>query len=185
MPLDSGFSAVVDMTNVKDSSGINPVHQDAGDYRGIIKDVSNGQATGGQQNKYVMYLVADAERPSATYPYRCTLTEKSLWKLRNILVAAGVNIPKKKFKLTAAILEKIVGKEIGMSLEDDEYEGKLRSVIVGVFPADDLPDEEEAPPAKKKPADTNKKAKPADDDDETEDDDDEDEDLDELDIDDL
>jgi hypothetical protein len=181
MPLDAGYTTVVDMTNVKDSSGINPVHQEPGDYKGIIKDVSNGKATSGQMNEFIMFLVADADRPSATYPYRCTLTEKSLWKLRNILVAAGKNLPKKKFKLTAAVLNSIVGSEIGMSLEDNEYEGKVNSQIVGVFPASDLPDEEEEPPAKKK-ANAKKKPKEEEEDDT---DDDDDEDLDELDIDDL
>lgn len=174
------------MSNVKDSSGINPVHQEPGDYRGVIKDVSNGKATSGQMNEFILFLVADADRPSATYPYRCTLTEKSLWKLRNILVAAGKNIPKKKFKLTASVLNSIVGSEIGMSLEDNEYEGKVNSQIVGVFPASDLPDDEEEPPAKKK-ANAKKKAKDDDEDepDNSTDDDDDDEDLDELDIDDL
>lgn len=180
MPLDSGFTAVVDMTNVKDSSGINPVHQEAGDYRGVIKDVSNGKAKN-TDNVTITYLVADADRPSATYPYICTITEKSLWKLRNILVAAGVTLPKKKFKLTGAILQKIVGAEIGMSLDDNEYEGKMRSSITGVFPAADLPEDEEIEetPVKKK-APTKKKATEEDDSD-----DDDDDDLDELDIDDL
>lgn len=180
---------IVDFTNVKESSGFNPKHQPAGDYKGIIKGVEYGES---QANKTPMltYQIADADTPSAVYRYNCTLTEKSLWKLRNLLVATGVNVPKKKINV-ASVAEKIVGKEIGMSLDDDEYEGKMRSQIVGVFPASDLPDEEEAPKPKKGKA----KPKPeeADDDDETDtvdspdssDDDDEEEDLDELDIDEL
>lgn len=182
MPLDSGSSFVVDFTGVKDRSGFNPVHQEAGDYRGVIKDVNEGQATT-SGNKLITYTIADAERPSATYRYSCTLTDKSLWKLRNLLVAAGVKVPQKKIKLTAAILSKIVGEEIGISLDDHEYEGKMSSEIVNVFPADDLPEDEPAPTPKvaaKKPAAKGKAAPAAEEAEE-----DEDEDLDELDIDEL
>ncbi len=181
---------VVDFTNVKEQSGFNPKHQPEGDYRGLVKGVEYEES---KQNKTPMltYAIADADMPSAVYRYNATLTEKSLWKLRNLLVAAGVNVPKKKLNV-ASVAEKILGKEIGMSLADDEYEGKVRSQIVGVFPASDLPDEEEAPAAKKKAKKPAAPA-PADDDDDTDTvespaddtDDDDEEDLDELDIDDL
>lgn len=177
MPVSSEFTHVADFTNVKDRSGVNPTHQPAGDYRGVIKDASEGKS---KQNNtpMVTYIIADADRPSATYRYNCTLTDKSLWKLRNLLVAAGLAVGQKKIKLTAATLNKVIGREIGMSLDDHEYEGKMSSEITNVFPADDLPDDEpEAPPAKKA---STKKAAAVDEDDE-----DEDEDLDELDIDEL
>lgn len=194
MPLDSSWSQVTDFTNVKDSSGFNPTHQPAGDYRGVVKDVTAGKSN--QGNDTVTFAIADANRPSAVYRYVCTFTDKSLWKLRNLVIAAGMSVPKKRIKLTAATLNKLIGKEIGMSLDDNEYEGKMSSQIMGVFPASDLPDDdgdtstpvveddddddedevEEAPKkAAKKPA---KKAKPAPVEEEEED-------LDELDIDDL
>lgn len=178
MPLKTDVAYIVDMTNVKDSSGINPKHQPAGDYRGVIKDLVDGVSK--NDNKKLDVIIADADMPSATYRYTCTFTEASLFKLRNLLVAAGMSAPKKKIKLTAAVLNKLIGREVGMSLDDDEYEGKMRSTITGVFPADDLPEDEPAPRATKKTS--TKKAEPAPADDE---DDDEEEDLDELDIDDL
>lgn len=178
---------VIDFTNTKDSSGINPTHQPAGDYRGKIMKCDVGPSQAG--NPQVVYLIQDADRPSAVYRYNCPLSEKSLWKIRNILVAAGVSVPKKKVKIDP---ERIVGKEVGMSLDDDEYEGKMRSQIVGVFPASDLAEDsddtatdedvaEEAPAAKKKAA--AKKTKPAST--PAADDEDDDEELDELDIDEL
>lgn len=199
MPLESNVNFVVDFTNVKESSGFNPIHQPAGDYRGVVKDVIAGKS--GQGNETVTFAIGDADRPSAVYRYVCTFTEKSLWKLRNLLVACGKNAPKKKLKLTAATLNALIGKEIGMSLDDNEYEGKMSSQIMGVFPASDLPeddgdtatdedvedddaeeaDEEQAPKkTKAKPAATKKKAAPA-----PAAEDEDDEDLDELDIDDL
>lgn len=179
---------VVDFTNVKDSSGYNPTHQQAGDYHGKIIKCEVGKSSA-NQTPMVTYAVQDVDRPSAVYRYNCTITEKSLWKWRNILVAAGVAVPKKKVKIDP---DKIVGKDIGISLDDDEYEGKMRSQIVSVFSADDLSndsgdtdldgDEEDAPPAKpaKKASAKAAPAKAA-----KVEEEDEEEDLDELDIDDL
>lgn len=170
---------IVDFTNVKESSGFNPQHQEEGDYKGVIKsfDHSISQAN---KNPMLTFAIADADRPSAVYRYQCVLLETSLWKLRNLLVAAGITVPKKKVNISS-VLPRLISKEIGMSLADDEYEGKMRSMIAGVFPADDLADDEPAPPAKKKPA----AKKPVASDDDDEDDTEADEDLDELDIDDL
>lgn len=174
-----GNAIVVDFTNVKDQSGFNPTHQPAGDYRGKI--VGFNQNPSKNNNPQVTYTVQDVDRPSATYRYNCPLTENALFKLRNILVAAGVAVPKKRIKVDP---ERIVGKEIGMSLDDHEYENKMSSEIVGVFPASDLPaddddvEDEPAPKAAAKKTST-KKAAPAAAEEEDE------EELDELDIDDL
>src|SRR5690606_37303696 len=85
-----------------------------------------------------------------SYPYYCKLQENQLWKLRNLLIAAGLSVPKKKLKLDP---NRVVGKTIGVTMEDDEYDGKLKSVIAAVFPAaelvegnivDDEPEDDEA-----------------------------------------
>ena len=180
MPLPKQL--VADFTNVKDASGYSQTHVKPGDYRGRVKSVEYGES---QQNKTPMltYSLQLVSRPSATYRYNCTLTEKSLWKLRNLLVAAGVNVPKKKVNISG-IAEKIVGREIGMTLDDDEYEGRVRSQVTGVFPAADLPQDA--------PADEGDDDATADDDTDAEDDspvaddtDSEEEDLEELDLEDM
>lgn len=178
---DMPAKIIVDFTNVKESSGFNPQHQEEGDYRGVIKSVEHSLSQN-NKNPMLTFAIGDADRPSAVYRYQCVLLETSLWKLRNLFVAAGINVPKKKLNISS-VLPKLTGKEIGMSLADDEYEGKMRSMIAGVFPADDLADDEPAPPAKKKPA--SKKPTASDDEDDTDDETEGDDDLDELDIDDL
>jgi hypothetical protein len=161
----------VDMTNVSEGSGVRPTHQPPGDYLGKITAVAHSTAKS-SGNALVTFTIQDVDKPSATYPYRCTLNAEALWKLRSLMVAAGVNAPKKKFAFDT---DRLVGKEVGMTLEDDEYEGKLKSVIADVFPPTDLPEDEPTPKkvANKKPA---AKAPVEEEDDE---------DLDELDIDDL
>lgn len=168
---------IVDFTNVREGSGYTQVHQRPGDYLGRVKSVEYGQS---KENKTPMltYALQDARRPSATYRYNCPLTEKSLWKLRKLLVACGVSVPSKKLNVHQ-VAEKIVGREVGMSLDDEEYNGKLRSQVIDVIPASELtqdaPADEEPEPT---PTDDDDDATPADDE-ETE------EDLEELDLEDM
>lgn len=168
---------IVDFTNVKESSGFNPVHQEPGDYRGVIKSVGFAPSKAG--NDQFMFAIADVDRPSAVYRYACQLTENTLWKLRNLIVACGIDVPKKKVNVSS-VVQRLVGKEVGISLDDNEYEGKVSSQIVSVFPSDELADpEEDTPPAAKKAA-AKKKAAATEEDEE-----DVAEDVEDLDIDDL
>src|SRR3546814_8631654 len=68
----------------------------------------------------------------AVYPVYCVLDPKSLWKLRDVLVACGKKVPKKRLAIKGDV---ILNKEVGIFLEDDEYEGKPKSVITSFFPA--------------------------------------------------
>lgn len=158
---------VLDFTNVRESSGINPKHRPAGDYRMKVSKVTESKSKAG--NDQWVFIFTPTDMQSASYPYYCQLQENQLWKIRNLLVAAGINVPKKKINVDP---NKLVGREIGVTLDDDEYEGKLKSVITAVFPADDLDDEDV-------PSDT------ADDTDDAETDDVSEDDMDELDVEDL
>jgi hypothetical protein len=154
-------SAALDFTNVKEAGAFNPRRQAAGDYKAKVTAVVDAESKKTGKSQWLFTIQVNG----ASYPYYCMLEESSLWKIRNLLIAAGVNVPKKRVKVNPNI---VVGKTIGVTLEDDEYEGKLKSVIQATFPAselseDDVPDEDEdaedddedeAPPkkAKAKPA---------------------------------
>lgn len=127
----------LDFTNVKDRGPYNPKHKPEGDYRAKITGVVEGDSSKGNPMwTYAVQLTSDS---SAVYPERCVLTDTSLWKLRNIFQAAGITVPKKKVQVDP---NKIVGREIGITLEDDEYEGKMKSVIAAVFKASELTEDE-------------------------------------------
>jgi hypothetical protein len=183
---------IMDFTDVKDQSPISPTHQPPGDYKGFVKAVDYSVSQNENKTPQLVYVIADADRPSATYRYNCPLTKPSAWKIRNLFIAAGVEVPKKRMNI-ASVAEKILNREIGMTLDDDEYEGRLRSQIQRVFPVGELPaDEDEETPAQRRKArraaeDAKRaKAKPGKKDEELEDvDEEEDEDLDELELDDL
>lgn len=157
MPTAAGTTPtkrVLDFTNVKDQSGINPKHRPAGDYRVKISKVEENESKKG--NPQWVFVLTPSDMQSAAYPYYCQLNAESLWKIRNLLIAAGIDVPKKKVNVDP---QKLVGREIGVTLDDDEYEGKLKSVITAVFPASDL-DDAELPADESEDDDTEEAAEP-------------------------
>lgn len=128
---------VVDFTNVKDRGPYNPKRKPAGDYKAKITAVE--QTKSSKDNPMLIFAVQLVSDASAVYPERCVLTDASLWRLRNLLLAAGLSVPKKKVKVDP---NKALGRVIGVTLEDDEYEGKMKSVISAVFKESELTDDE-------------------------------------------
>lgn len=127
-------SMTVDFTKVKDGGNFNKKRIPAGDYLAKITKVQDAKAKGDDQFQY-LFTIQVAQFPTTAYPYYCKLVENQLWKLRNLLIAAGISVPKKKIKVEPS---KIVGRTIGVTVEDDEYDGKEQSVIQAVFPASEL-----------------------------------------------
>lgn len=166
---------VVDFSDVPEEGGrkFKKIRQEAGDYRAKILKVEDAVSSKDGIFQYLFTIQAGR----GVYPYYCKLQANQLWKLRGLLKAAGMNVPSKRVNVDPG---KVVGKEIAVTLEDDEYDGKDQSSIDSVFPLSELddgttPDQEEdeeeveetseeaeeedeeepAPPPKKK------KAKPA------------------------
>lgn len=176
MAKTTASEAVMDFTNVKDRSPVNPKHQPEGDYKGKVISVADvvSKKDGVKQWLYII------EVGKGTYPYYCKHVPDQAWKIRNLLIAAGLNVPKKKVRVDP---NKVVGRIIGVTLEDDEYEGKMKSVISATFPAsevddDDVEDEDEDAADEDEdeaPAPKSKKPAATDDDDEDEDEDEDEE----------
>lgn len=135
---DTASKRVLDFTNVKDRGAFNPRHVPAGDYRMKVTAVTETNIKDSSDKQWVFTLQLTS-RSQNTYPYRCQLKENVLWKIRNLLIAAGLNVPKKKVNVDP---NRVVGREIGATLEDHEYEGKMSSEVVAVFPVSDLSGEE-------------------------------------------
>src|ERR1051326_184880 len=114
----------LDMTNVKERGEYNPKHMPEGDY--VFEVVSVVDKASGSGNEMWTYGLQLVDMASAVYPYRCVLNVESLWEVRNLFMAAGIQVPKKKLQVDPM---KIIGKKVAGSLIDDEYEGKMKSVI--------------------------------------------------------
>jgi len=125
----------LDFSNVKESSGINPKHKEDGEYLATVIEVRDDPAKDGEAMWNFIIKLEDDK--TATYAYYCKLVENQLWKLRNLFIAAGVDLPKKAVKVDP---NKVVNKQVGLILEGEEYEGKMKSIISGIIPKEELTD---------------------------------------------
>lgn len=154
-------AAVVDFSNVKEGGNFNKKHYPPGDY--LAKVVKVQDVTKKDDKKVKMWLFT-IEVKTGRYPYYVTPgAENQAWKVRNLFVAAGINVPKKRVNVDP---NKVVGKEIGVTLDDEEYDGKMQSVIAATFPTSELdgdePDGDEEEEVEDEPKAKKKKAKDSD-----------------------
>jgi hypothetical protein len=175
----------IDFTNVKEPSAYNPKHIEPGEYLGKIKAVIEKKSNDG--DPMLVYEVTLDDVPGASYPYYVKInfdTEKSqAWKIRQLFMAAGITVPKKALNVN---VEKVVGKRVGVEIEEDEYQGRMKGAVRRFILAsevsgpqdteadEDDEDEEDAPPPPRKRAAAKKKvAPPVEDDEDDEDEEDE------------
>lgn len=124
-------SVNLDFTKVKDGGNFSKRHQTPGDYEGKITKVDDAKAKGDGTPMWLFTI----EVNGASYPLYCKHQENQLWKIRNLCIAAGINVPKKKVQVDP---NRLVGRKIGVTLEDEEYEGKMQSVVQATFPRSEL-----------------------------------------------
>lgn len=125
----------IDFTNVKEGGNFNKKHQAPGDYLATVIKVEDAVK---KDDKSVKMWLFTIKVGTGTYPYYCNRNAANqLWKIRNLMVAAGINVPKKRVKVDP---NKVVNRKIGVTLEDEEYEGKMQSSISATFPTSELED---------------------------------------------
>lgn len=118
----------LDFSNVTEGSTFSPRRLPEGPYLATLARVESKDSKAG--NPMLVYTVIPVEHPTAVYPYYVLLDEKQLWKFRALLLAAGKEVPRRKVTVDP---ESIVGKQIMIDLKDDEWEGREKSVIAGIF----------------------------------------------------
>ena len=126
-------SKVVDGTNVKERGQFNPRHKEPGDYLAVIVAVDDHTSKNGGDG-WVATLQLDSDS-RATYPYYMQLGEKTAFKVWSIFEAAGIPLPKKRVKIDP---NRLVNREVGIALEDDEFNDRVKSSIIQVFPPVEL-----------------------------------------------
>lgn len=163
----------LDFSKVKDQSAFNPKRKTEGEYIGTITSFTDGKSKSGNA-MWVFGITLETDR-RAVYPTYCLLDPDSLWKLRNVMEAVGFKVPKRRQNVDG---NRLLGKRIGVFLEDDEYEGKPKSVVANFFPPDDYsgPDNEDDDQDEELPDDSEEEeyeddSVPAEDDEDTDEDD--------------
>lgn len=120
----------IDFSDVKAPS-FSTTHQEPGVYNAEISGVEMAKTKSDNTDMLVFAITAGPGR----YPYYCKIVPNQLWKLRELIEAAGTKVPNKVVQIDPA---KYVGARINIELEDDTYNGKLRSRVARVAPFSQL-----------------------------------------------
>lgn len=123
----------VDLSAVKEGGNFRPRRKPEGDYRAKIVKVDD-HLKEGKMPGWVYTIQIDGDARS-TYPYYVNPEAKQAWKIRAICVAVGINVKLARVKFDP---NKLVNKALGVALEDDEYEGRMKSTIADVFTVDEV-----------------------------------------------
>lgn len=132
----AGTARAVDLSNVKEGGGsFRPRRKPEGDYRAKIVKVDDHQPRDASKPMGWVFTIQVEGDARSTYPYYVNPAPKEAWKIRSICAAAGINVKLARIKFDP---NKLVNKMIGIALEDDEYEGRPKSVIADVFTVDEV-----------------------------------------------
>lgn len=119
----------VDFSNVSEGGGAARVP--AGDYAVKVKKVESKISSNDKPYlNWELEGINGALKGKKIY-HTTSLQEQALFNLRNTLMACKVNVPKSKMQID---LKKLVGLVMGITVDDDEYKGKIKSAVVDVFP---------------------------------------------------
>lgn len=111
-----------------------------GDYPFTIKKVELTESSKGNKMFRITFIGKSGKvRGKQTRDYFVFKAE-ALFKLRELLEALEMDVPKKVGKLTGADLE---GKDIGITLGDEEYDGKMQSKAQNYVPITDLTEDDD------------------------------------------
>ena len=114
----------IDFSDVK-APTYTAAHQEPGVYNAEIAGVELAKAKKDGTDMLVFAIKCGPGR----YPYYCKIVPNQLWKLRELIEAAGTKVPSKVVQIDP---DKYVGKKINVELEDDTFYGKLRSRVARV-----------------------------------------------------
>lgn len=114
----------VDFTGVE--SGGRPRYPE-GDYIATIKSIVPG--TKGDEDKPILkvtFEISEGKFEGQTVREDYFITPKALFRLKGLLEAINVKVPSKVVNLP---LKKMIGKEVGITLTDDEYNNRKYSEV--------------------------------------------------------
>jgi hypothetical protein len=113
-------------------------HIQSGDY--LMKCLSVEEGISKQDNEMLVFKFEGLEKAAKNRQFRlhCTLTDNSLWKLKQTLRALGLEVPDDPSDLDPSEVEDI---EVIGTVTDNEYEGKVNSRLSEIRAVSDVEDE--------------------------------------------
>lgn len=131
----------LDFSKVEERSGWNTKQMPEGLHRFKVVGVEETEAQDGTDMLVYALVPTNDRYKTRRFPFYCKLQQNQLWKLRDLIVAAGGSVPK---KATMIDPNSPVGKEIAAEVEDESGQYAGRSSINGVYGLDILDDQDEA-----------------------------------------
>ena len=131
----------IDFTKTEDSSSWNTKQIPEGLHAAKVASVQETEAKDGTDMLLFGFKLKEPKYKTRNFPFYCKLQQNQLWKLRDLLVAAGETVPKRALNIDP---NKIVGRDIVIEVEDDTYNGNVRSTVVGTYASSILEDESPA-----------------------------------------
>jgi hypothetical protein len=145
---------IVDFTDVESGGG--RVRVPEGDYRVSVASVKQETAKSGNEMLVWEFEFEGGKAKGKSIRDYTVLQPNALWKLKQLLEALGIDVPSKRIDFIP-LMKKLKGKELGITVVDEEYENKISSKVSDYIDLETLSDfdagdddEDEAPKAKKK-----------------------------------
>jgi len=120
----SGKVITVDFTDVETRELLPP-----DEYIAKVHDIEEEEGDKGPYLNWIL-KVSEGEYKGKTLYYITSLTKQSLWNLRAVLEALGIEVPKSKLSLD---LPSYKGLEMGVTVETEKYKNKEKNVVVDVY----------------------------------------------------
>jgi len=104
-----------------------------GDYHVRVEEIEQEEGDKGPYLNWVLKIPSGEYKGKKLY-YMTSLTKQSLWNLRAVLEALGVEVPKSKMSLD---LPSYKGLEMGVTVETEIYRKKEKNVVVDIWNLED------------------------------------------------
>lgn len=141
MAKSKGRTVEVDFTDA--STGGGRLRVPAGDYPFVVKEVKQDTSKANNSMLVVTFTGLEGRVKGKNLKDYFVLTKESLWKLRGFMEALGIDTPSSKTRVN---IDEFPKKKVGITLEDDEFDGRISSKPSDYIPYEDLgsePDDDE------------------------------------------
>lgn len=125
----------VDLTDADKGSNFRTKRVPIGDYRAKIVKADDHQPNDKSKPMGWVLTVQLEGHARNSYPFYLSPEKKQAWKIAQACRAAGLKVPSARVRFDP---NKLVNKTIGVAMEDDEYEGRPKSVIDEMFPPSEV-----------------------------------------------
>lgn len=108
----------------------------AGNYRVQVMKVTKGiSKPGNPKLDWIFIVSAGPEEGHRFQPYTTSLMTQSLWNLRGVLEALGVEVPEGPLQI---VYRELKGLELGLTVEHETYQKRVKERIIDLFPLEEL-----------------------------------------------